>query len=40
MLEQSLRHYYQLVLVDPILPALRDRITPLSITWLFPLHFR
>lgn len=34
MLEQSLRHYYQLVLVDPILPALRDRITPLSITWL------
>ncbi|HAT1595904.1 TPA: CDP-alcohol phosphatidyltransferase family protein [Legionella pneumophila] len=34
MLEQSLRHYYQLALVDPILPALRDRITPLSITWL------
>ncbi|HAU1152990.1 TPA: CDP-alcohol phosphatidyltransferase family protein [Legionella pneumophila] len=34
MLEQSLRHYYQLVLVDPILPALSDRITPLSITWL------
>lgn len=34
MLEQSLRHYYQLVLVDPILPNLSHRITPLSITWL------
>jgi archaetidylinositol phosphate synthase len=34
MLEQSLRHYYQQVLVDPILPYLPDYLTPLSMTWL------
>ncbi|KGP62920.1 cytochrome C oxidase subunit III [Legionella norrlandica] len=34
MLEQSLRHYYQQILIDPILPNLCKWITPLSITWL------
>lgn len=34
MLEQSVRHHYQQVLVDPILPYLPDYITPLSMTWL------
>ncbi|KTD52941.1 CDP-alcohol phosphatidyltransferase family protein [Legionella quateirensis] len=34
MLEQTLRHHYQRVLVDPLVCRLNNRITPLSITWL------
>lgn len=34
MLEQTLRHHYQRLLVDPLVRRLNTRITPLSMTWL------
>ncbi|CAM2843168.1 CDP-alcohol phosphatidyltransferase family protein [Legionella worsleiensis] len=34
MLEQTLRHHYQRILVDPLLSRLSNRITPLALTGL------
>jgi phosphatidylserine synthase len=34
MLEQTLRHYYQRLLIEPLVHRLSSRITPLSVTWL------
>ncbi|MDX1836090.1 CDP-alcohol phosphatidyltransferase family protein [Legionella taurinensis] len=34
MLEQTLRHHYQKILVDPLVRTLNQRITPQTITWL------
>ena len=34
MLEQTLRHYYQRALVDPLIPYIANHLTPLSVTWL------